>query len=212
MDCCPPGFSVLGISQARVLEWVAISFSRGSSRPRDWTRVSCLQADSYRWVTWEAVQSPIHHRGRSKTRRGLLMTAQNKSTAPWSALQSLASPAFLPFDTVDLNDPHPSALPYPTCPSNFPPPCLPSAGEAITELMLNGHCNFSSRASSNGPPPGTLAIRDHSFLKALFWGKPPSIPGELAPYKFVPNTGQSSFGLGHMFSRFSCTNGYEKNT
>ena len=41
MDCSPPGSSVHGIFQARVLEWVAISFSRGSSQPRDWTRVSC---------------------------------------------------------------------------------------------------------------------------------------------------------------------------
>ena len=36
MDCSPPGSSVHGISQTRVLEWVAISFSRGSSQPRDW--------------------------------------------------------------------------------------------------------------------------------------------------------------------------------
>ena len=42
IDCCPPGSSVHGIFQARILEWVAISFSRGSSRPRDWTQVSCL--------------------------------------------------------------------------------------------------------------------------------------------------------------------------
>ena len=40
MDCSPPGSSVHGIFQARVLEWVAISFSRRSSRPRDWTLVS----------------------------------------------------------------------------------------------------------------------------------------------------------------------------
>ena len=42
MDCSPPGSSVHGISQARILEWVAISFSRGSSRPRDGTYVSCI--------------------------------------------------------------------------------------------------------------------------------------------------------------------------
>ena len=42
MDCSPPGSSVLGILQARILEWVAISFSRGSSRPRDQTLVSCI--------------------------------------------------------------------------------------------------------------------------------------------------------------------------
>ena len=42
MDCGLPGSSVHGIFQARVLEWIAISFSRGSSQPRDWTRVSCI--------------------------------------------------------------------------------------------------------------------------------------------------------------------------
>ena len=40
MDCSLPGSSVHGICQARVLEWIAISFSRGSSQPRDQTRVS----------------------------------------------------------------------------------------------------------------------------------------------------------------------------
>ena len=42
MDCNPPGSSIHGILQARILEWTAISFSRGSSWSRDPTRVSCL--------------------------------------------------------------------------------------------------------------------------------------------------------------------------
>ena len=42
MDCSPPGSSVHEILLARILEWVAISFCRGSSWPRDWTRVSCI--------------------------------------------------------------------------------------------------------------------------------------------------------------------------
>ena len=42
MNCSPPGSSVHGTLQARILEWIAISFSRGSSRPRD----PVLQADS----------------------------------------------------------------------------------------------------------------------------------------------------------------------
>ena len=42
MDYSPPGSSVHGISQARILEWAAIPFSRGLSQPRDWTHVSCL--------------------------------------------------------------------------------------------------------------------------------------------------------------------------
>ena len=45
MDCSPAGSSAYGILQARILEWVAIPFSRGSSPPRDRTQVS-LQADS----------------------------------------------------------------------------------------------------------------------------------------------------------------------
>ena len=48
MDCSLPGFSVHGILQARILEWVSISFSRGSSRPRDQTQVSCITG---RWFT-----------------------------------------------------------------------------------------------------------------------------------------------------------------
>ena len=40
MDCSPPGSSVHGILQAKILEWVVIPFSRGSSHPRNWTFVS----------------------------------------------------------------------------------------------------------------------------------------------------------------------------
>ena len=46
VDCSLPGFSVHGILQARILEWVTISFSRGSSRPRDRTRSLALEADT----------------------------------------------------------------------------------------------------------------------------------------------------------------------
>ena len=47
IDCRPPGSSVHGISQARILEWVAISFSRGSSWSRDWTHVACVSCSSF---------------------------------------------------------------------------------------------------------------------------------------------------------------------
>ena len=42
MDCSPPGFSVHGIFQARILELVVTPFSRGSSQPRDRTLISCI--------------------------------------------------------------------------------------------------------------------------------------------------------------------------
>ena len=56
MDCSLPGFSVHEIFQARVLEWVAISFSRGSSWPRDWTQVSCIAG--WRFTLWATRERP----------------------------------------------------------------------------------------------------------------------------------------------------------
>ena len=54
MDHCPWGSSVHGIFQARILEWVVISFSRGSPQPRDWTQVSCIADRLFTfWATRE---------------------------------------------------------------------------------------------------------------------------------------------------------------
>ena len=50
MDYSPPGSSVHGILQARILEWVAVSSSRGSAQPRDWTHVSRI-ADKF-FTVW----------------------------------------------------------------------------------------------------------------------------------------------------------------
>ena len=55
MDCSLPGSSVLRIFQARILEWVAISFSRRSSRPRDWTWVSCIVGSCF--TIWAKIPS-----------------------------------------------------------------------------------------------------------------------------------------------------------
>ena len=56
VDSSPPGFSVHGILQARILEWVASSFSRGSSQPRDQTQVSRIAGRRFNlWATKEAL-------------------------------------------------------------------------------------------------------------------------------------------------------------
>jgi len=47
MDCSPPVSSVHGIIQARILEWVAIPFSRESSKPRDQTQVSSISGSFF---------------------------------------------------------------------------------------------------------------------------------------------------------------------
>ena len=55
MDCSPPGSFAHGILQTRILEWVAVSYSRGSSCPRDWTCVSHISWIAggffYHWAT-----------------------------------------------------------------------------------------------------------------------------------------------------------------
>ena len=66
MDCRLPGSSIHGIFQARVLEWVAISFSRGSSRPRDWTRVSHIVGRHF--TIWATREVPFSRRNEYKRR------------------------------------------------------------------------------------------------------------------------------------------------
>ena len=52
IDCNLPGLSVHGILQARILEWVAVPFSRGSSRPRNRIRISCIVGRFFTsWIT-----------------------------------------------------------------------------------------------------------------------------------------------------------------
>ena len=59
IDGTPPGSPVPGILQARTLEWVAISSSKGSSRPRDRNCISCIGRQIlYHCTTWEAHQTP----------------------------------------------------------------------------------------------------------------------------------------------------------
>ena len=57
MDGSPPGSFFHGISQARILEWVSISFSRGSSWPKDRTHVSCVSCNG-RWFLYQ-----LNHQG-----------------------------------------------------------------------------------------------------------------------------------------------------
>ena len=60
MDSSPPGSSVHGISQARILEWVAISFSRGSSQPRGRTWVSCIAGGFFTTEPLLLLYSNVH--------------------------------------------------------------------------------------------------------------------------------------------------------
>ena len=63
MDCSPPGSSVHGILQTRILEWVAMLSSRGSSQPRDQTPIS------YSLLYWQVGSLPLAPPGKEIFRR-----------------------------------------------------------------------------------------------------------------------------------------------
>ena len=82
MDCSLPGSFIHGIFQARVLEWVAISFSRGASWPRDQTQVSPIVGRHFAiWATREVlVEIHIRNVAINKPERELLQEINFAST------------------------------------------------------------------------------------------------------------------------------------
>ena len=58
MDCILPGSSVHGVLQIRILEWVAMPSSRGSSQPRDRTQVLCIAGGFFNHLSYEGSPSP----------------------------------------------------------------------------------------------------------------------------------------------------------
>ena len=85
-DCSPPGSSVCGILQARILEWAAASFSRGSSRPGDRTLISCL-SHTFRQILYTA------QRGRPKHALTLLRTP---TVGAWPSAPRARAPLKVP--------------------------------------------------------------------------------------------------------------------
>ena len=97
VDCSPPGFSVHGILQTRILEWVAIPFSRGSSRPRDRAWVSRIAGRFFTvWTTREAFMKVIHYKGNSclknacEWKRILYCSGQTGQCCVWSSASEMA--------------------------------------------------------------------------------------------------------------------------
>ena len=96
----PPGSSVHGILQARILEWVAISFSRGSSQPRDQTQVTTLQKTIYQLSHQGSLGEAFHYEENGKPKAGkrdrVGDTPQSESTQIFIVTQLLSGSAPLP--------------------------------------------------------------------------------------------------------------------
>ena len=87
MECCPPGPSVRGILQARILEWGAMPSSWGSSQPGDWTQVSCGSCVGkrmlYHRATWEAPSEGS--RSQNKPEPPVVINVMDWNVTGWGA-------------------------------------------------------------------------------------------------------------------------------
>ena len=101
MDCSPPGFSVHGIIQARILEWVAISSPKVFSRPRDRTCISASSALAGGFFTTATSGKPLES-GRNT------QDQVHKPSAPWASEQAVCShlTRLVSWDTRKMISPH----------------------------------------------------------------------------------------------------------
>ena len=125
MDCSPPGSSVHGILQARIMEWVAMPSSGGSSQPRDRTHVSCMSCIAgglfIHWAPREAPDICIH-----------IADSQQRLTQNCKA--SISSVQFSCSVVSDSSRPHESQHARPPCPS--PTPKVHSDSRPSSQLQL----------------------------------------------------------------------------
>ena len=93
MDCSPPDSSVHWILQAKILEWVAIPFSKESSQPRDRTYISCTVS---RFFTISAPRKTTHRKQSSKIWAALWVHYQLRlNKVPWFSLHTVKKYTFL---------------------------------------------------------------------------------------------------------------------
>ena len=139
MNCSPPGCSVHGIFQARILEWVAISFSRGSSWPRDWTQVSCMAGGFFTvWATREdcqitariLIQESLVSWGQSSRWNGFVVGVVQSLSHVWLFATSWTVAHQSPPSMGFYRQEYWSGLPFPS-PGNLPDPGTESASPSL---------------------------------------------------------------------------------
>ena len=162
MDCSLPGSSVHGIFQARTLEWVAISFSRGSSQPRDGTHISCIGRQiPYHWATRGlSLAYVIIHTYKNGQPWGLCCLPKYLTLClwnvflPWTDLLSLCYGSLLNSFLHEARNTHVAAIPG-TWP--WPGTCVPSL------FLGQNHkrCQHLVKDSSSSPTRSVYAAALH---------------------------------------------------
>ena len=132
IDWSLPGSSIHRIFQARILEWGAISFSRGSSWPRDWTQVSCTAGRFFtNWATGQGSHLPI-------------VVYIQFSSVQFS--RSVVSDSLRPHESQHTRPPCPSPSSHFILSVHFPP-----APNHLLILILRVHFKTESQGLKNQP-------------------------------------------------------------
>ena len=155
MDCSPPGSCVHGILQARILEWVAISFSRGSSWPRDWIWVSLITSDLIYQIYHENNHSVQFSSFQSLSRIRLFET-------PWiiayQASLSITNSWSLP-KPMSIKLVMPSSLCCPLLLPSIPPSIRVFSNESTLCMRWPKYWSFSFSISPSIEHPGLISFR-----------------------------------------------------
>ena len=142
MDCSLPGSSVHGIIQARILELIAIPFSRGSSWPRDWTQVSCTAGIFF--TVWTTRESESH-------------SVLSDSVTPWTV--ACQAPLSMEFSRQEYWNRLPFPSPKGDLPTNLPNPGIEPRSPALQADSLP--------AEPQGKPTNT-GVNSLSLLQQIF--------------------------------------------
>ena len=155
MDCTLPCSSVHGISQVRILEWVAISFSRESSQLSDGTCISCIGRQIlYPWATWEAQTPSMQTRKVQKSVSHSIMSNSlqpDERSLPGSSIRGIFQARILGWVAISFKD-HVNTL--------------PSLSQYFVILVWceEGHPACTSVASSDMAQPLPPALVDTSLF------------------------------------------------
>ena len=159
MDCIAPGSSVCGISQAIILEWVAVSFSMGSSWLRDWLYISCIgRRILYHWASWEALTVCISSVQFSHSVVSRLFatpwTAARQASLSITNSQSPPKPmsieSVMPSNHLILSSPSPPALNLSQHQGLF---------RSALHIMWPKYWSFSFNISPSNEHPGLISFR-----------------------------------------------------
>ena len=157
MDCSLPASSVHGIFQARLLEWVAISFSRGSSWPRDWTSISCIAGRCFTEAFCQSVQ--FSH---SVVSYSLQPHEPQHARPPCPSPTARVHPNPCPLCWWCHPNISSSVIPFSSCPQSFPA----SGSFQISQLFTSSGQSIGASASTSVLPVNT---QDWSPLGCTGW-------------------------------------------